>query len=71
MSENSYIVQFYEIYIYQIMIFRLYAVHNKHDDDKIDDQTRDKSLVYTASSRITKMHVSMQFNELKSIYYAL
>ena len=38
-------MKFYEIGIYQIMIFRLYTVYNKHDDGKITDQTREKSQV--------------------------
>ena len=38
-------MQFYEINICQIMIFRLYAVHNKHKLIKIRNQIREKSQV--------------------------
>ena len=38
-------MQLYDINICQIMIFRLYTVYNKDDDDKIRDQTREKSHV--------------------------
>ena len=34
MSENSYLMQFYEINICQLTIFNLYTVHDKYDDDK-------------------------------------
>ena len=45
MSENTYLMQFYDINFSQIMIFRLYNVHNKFDDDKIGDQTNEKSQI--------------------------
>ena len=32
--KNLYLMQFYEINICQVMIFRLYTVYNKHNDDK-------------------------------------
>ena len=35
-------MQFYKINICQIMIFRLYAVYNKHEMIKIGNQTREK-----------------------------
>ena len=38
-------MQFYEINIEKIMIFRLYTVYNKHEMIKIDNQTREKSQV--------------------------
>ena len=38
-------MQFCEINISQIMIFRLYAVYNKYEMIKIDSQTREKSQV--------------------------
>ena len=38
-------MQFYEINIYQIMIFRLYKVYNKLEMIKIDSQTTEKSQV--------------------------
>ena len=34
---------FYEINICQIVIFKLYTVHNKHEMIKIGNQTREKS----------------------------
>ena len=37
MSKNSYLMQFYEINIYQSMIFRLNTVHYKHKIIKIID----------------------------------
>ena len=33
-------MQFYEINIFQIMTFKFYAVYNKHEKVKIDNQTR-------------------------------
>ena len=36
-------MQLYEINIYQVMIFQLYTVYNKHEMIKIDRQTREKS----------------------------
>ena len=41
MSENSYLKQFYEINISEIMIFRLYTIFNKNEMIKIDSQTRE------------------------------
>ena len=38
-------MQFYEINIYQVMIFRLYTVYNKHEMIKIGNQTAEKSQV--------------------------
>ena len=38
-------MQFYEINIFQVMIFRLYAVYNKHEMLKNGNQTREKSQV--------------------------
>ena len=38
-------IQFYEINICQIRIFRLYTVHNTHERIKISRQTREKSKV--------------------------
>ena len=31
-KKNSYLMQFYEISVCQVMIFRLYIVFNKHND---------------------------------------
>ena len=45
MSKNSYIIQFYEINICQIMIFRNYTVYNKHKMIKIGNQIREKPQV--------------------------
>ena len=39
------LVQFYEAYICQVMIFRLYTVYDKHEMIKIGNQTREKSEV--------------------------
>ena len=38
-------MQFYEKNIYQILIFRLYTVYNKHEIIKIANQIREKSQV--------------------------
>ena len=38
-------MQFYEINIYQTMIFRLHAAYNKHEMIKIGNQVRKKSQV--------------------------
>ena len=38
-------MQFYEINIYQVMIFRVYTVYNKNEMIKIGNQTREKSQV--------------------------
>ena len=38
-------MQFYEINICEAMIFRLYAVYNKHEMVKIDNQIREKQQV--------------------------
>ena len=35
-------MQFEEMNIYQVMIFRLYTLYNKHEILKIDNQTRKK-----------------------------
>ena len=40
--KNSYLMQFYEINISQVMIFRLYTVYNKHEMIKIFSRTNDK-----------------------------
>ena len=39
------LMQFYEIFIYQLMIFRLYTANNKHEMIKIGDKTREKSQI--------------------------
>ena len=44
-SENSYLVQFYEVNICEIMIFRPYTIYNMHEMKKIGDQAREKSQV--------------------------
>ena len=36
-------MRFYEINICQIINVKLYTFHNKHDDSKIGDETREKS----------------------------
>ena len=41
--QNSFLNQFYEVNICQLMIFRLYAVHNKHEIIKIGYKRREKS----------------------------
>ena len=38
-------MQFYEINIYQGMLFKLYIVYNKYDIIKIGNQTREKSQI--------------------------
>ena len=38
-------MQFYEKNIFQIMIFRLHTVYNKHEMIKIGNQIREKSQV--------------------------
>ena len=39
------LMQFYEINISQIMIFRLYSVYDKHETIKIGNQIREKSQI--------------------------
>ena len=41
--QKSYLIQFYEMNICQIMIFRLYIAYNKHEIMKIGNQTREIS----------------------------
>ena len=36
-------MQFYSTNICQIMVFRLYTVHNKNDDEKNGNEAREKS----------------------------
>ena len=43
MSENSYLLQFYEINICQIINFGLYTVYNKREMIKTGNQIREKS----------------------------
>ena len=50
--KNSYLMQFYELNICQDMIFRLYAVYNKHGMIKIGNQTREKISCIIASAPI-------------------
>ena len=45
MLKNSYLMQFYDINIRQVMIITFYTVHNKHEMIKIANQTREKSQV--------------------------
>ena len=42
MSEKSYLIQFYEINICEVMIFRLYIIYNKHEMIKIGNQAIEK-----------------------------
>ena len=41
----SYLMQFHEVNICQIMIFRLYTFYNEHEMTKIVNQTRENSQV--------------------------
>ena len=41
-TENSYLIEFYEINICQVTIFRRFAVNKKHDDGKHANQTSKK-----------------------------
>ena len=36
-------MEFYEINIYKVVMFRLYIVYNKHEMIQIDNQTREKT----------------------------
>ena len=45
-------MQFYEISVYQVMIFRLYTVCNKHEMIQIGNDTRDKSQVLSQVHQI-------------------
>ena len=45
-TENSYLIQFYEINICKIMIFRLYTVYKKHEMIKIGSHASEKSQVF-------------------------
>ena len=38
-------MQFYEINVYQFMMFRLYTAYDKHEMIKSDNQIREKSRV--------------------------
>ena len=38
-------MKFYEMNVYQVMIFMLYTDYNKHEMIKIHNQTREKSQV--------------------------
>ena len=49
--KNSYLMQFYEIKICQVMIFRLYTVHNKYDDKNSQSNHRNIASII-ASVRI-------------------
>ena len=44
-SKNSYLMQFYEISVYQIINFRLYIAYNKYQIIKTGNQTTEKSQV--------------------------
>ena len=44
-KKNSYLMQFYEINICQIMIYRLYTVYKKHQMTKIGNQAKENSKV--------------------------
>ena len=55
-------IQFYEINICQVMIFRLYTVYNKHDMIKIDNETRKKAQVYRKCSN--KFAADCKTNEI-------
>ena len=44
-KKKSYIMQFYEKNIFQMLISRLYTIYNKHEIIKIYIQTREKSQV--------------------------
>ena len=43
-------MQFYEINAYQVMTFRLYTVHKKHEMIKIVNQTRKNCKYYQKGS---------------------
>ena len=42
-------MQFYEINIYQVMIFRLNTTYNKHEMIKIESETREKTQLISQS----------------------
>ena len=44
-SKNWYLMQFYEISICQVLIFKLYTVYNNYEMIKIGDQISEKSQV--------------------------
>ena len=46
-GKKLYLMQFYEMNICQVMIFRLLIVYNKHEMIKNDSQTREKSQVFS------------------------
>ena len=50
-------MQFYEIKVCQLMIFRLYIVYNKYEMIKIGNQRREKSQVLS-QMHDTRFHVS-------------
>ena len=45
-------MQFYEINISQVIIFRFYAVYNKHEMIKIANKTREKLQLLFVNARI-------------------
>ena len=51
-------MQFYEIHICQIMIFRLYTVYNKHQMVNIGNQTKEKSQVLLSARIILLLIVT-------------
>ena len=52
MPKYSYLIQFYEINICEIMIFRLYTIYNKHEVGKNRQSNQRKFTNIIASARI-------------------
>ena len=59
-SKNSYLMQFCEINIHQVMIFRLYTVYNKHDMIKMTVKNQIKIASIIANDRIILLPTVIQ-----------
>ena len=49
-------MQFYEINIYQVVIFRLYTIYNKHQMIEIVNETREKSQILSQVILLLTVH---------------
>ena len=63
-------MQFYEINICQIMIFRHNTVHNKHEIIKFSSQTREKTEFVTSDRLILLKPVQIFFMMFISIFFS-
>ena len=56
-------MQFYEINICQVMIFKIYTVCNKHEMIKIGNQTGEKSQILSQVLKNFAVDCTMSFEE--------